>query len=335
MGVLRAGASLGMTGRYALHARQVKTGLELWASDHRVQLVVVDDEGSATRAVAAYQDLLDQGVEILLGPYGSGIVRRVAPVVCETGRVLWNHGGAADDLATPGLATVVAPASTYLRPLVELAQASGLDDVVIATGRGPFAEHVAAGGRRAAGALGLRPRRIGPASGVDLADATVSMRAGALRRALLVFAGTFDQDVAAIRRLRRAQRVEVGLVGCVAAGIDEFGRRLGPLAEGVVGPAQWWCRDEPVAVGPTGPAFVRGFERRFGHVPDYLAAQAAAAGYLAITTVARGYDPSDIQHWRTDTLLGPFRLDGSWQQTGYTPPAVRWRGGRRVPATTG
>jgi len=64
--------------------------------------------------VAAYQALLEDGVDILLGPYGSGTVRHVAPVVCGSGRLLWNHGGAADDLASPLLATAVAPASTYL-----------------------------------------------------------------------------------------------------------------------------------------------------------------------------------------------------------------------------
>jgi ABC-type branched-subunit amino acid transport system substrate-binding protein len=136
-----------------------------------------------------------------------------------------------------------------------------------------------------------------------------------------------------VRQLRGAG-VAVGLLGCVAAGIDEFGRRLGPLADGVVGPAQWWCRDRPVAVGPSGPEFVRRFESRFGHPPDCLAAQAAAAGYLAATAVTRGYGPGDVERWRTDTLLGRFRLDRSWRQAGYTPIAVRWRGGRRVPAST-
>jgi ABC-type branched-subunit amino acid transport system substrate-binding protein len=145
-------------------------------------------------------------------------------------------------------------------------------------------------------------------------------------------AGTFEEDVAVVRRLREA-RVEVGLLGCVAAGIDEFGRRLGRLADGVVGPAQWWCRDQPVDVGPPGPEFVHRFEERFGSPPDYLAAQAAAAGYLAAEALARGYGADDVREWRADTLLGPFRLDSSWRQGGYVPVAVQWRRGKRVLAT--
>jgi branched-chain amino acid transport system substrate-binding protein len=327
VGVLRAGVSLGLTGRYAVQSAQVRAGLDLWAADQPVELVIIDDQGSPSRAMAAYHGLLADGIELLLGPYGSGTVRHVAPVVCGSGRLLWNHGGAADDLASPLLATVVAPASTYLVSLLVLARDAGLVNVLVALGRGRFAEQVANGGRRAAESLGLRTRRVGNVGA--LVKATASRRSASLADAALVVAGTFEEDLAVVRRVREAG-VEVGLLGCVAAGIDEFGRRLGRLADGVVGPAQWWCRDHPVDVGPSGPEFVRRFEGRVGHSPDYLAAQAAAAGYLAAEAAARDYGADEVRRWQADTLLGPFRLDGSWRQAGYVPVAVQWRRGRRV-----
>jgi ABC-type branched-subunit amino acid transport system substrate-binding protein len=330
--VLRAGVSLGLTGRYAVQSAQVCAGLDLWAADQPVELVVIDDHGSASRAVAAYRALLADGIEILLGPYGSGTVRHVAPLVCGSGRLLWNHGGAADDLASPRLATVVAPASTYLTGLLVLSRNAGLDNVLVAPGRGRFAEHVAAGGERAAETLGLRARRIDAGDVMGLVEAAATRGSACLAEAALVVAGTFEEDVAVVRRVREA-RLEVGLLGCVAAGIDEFGRRLGRLADGVVGPAQWWCRDHSVDVGPPGPAFVRRFEGRVGHSPDYLAVQAAAAGYLAAEAVARGYGADDVREWKAGTLLGPFRLDSSWRQAGHVPVAVQWRRGRRVLAT--
>jgi branched-chain amino acid transport system substrate-binding protein len=329
VGVLRAGVSLGLTGRYAVQSAQVRAGLDLWAADQPVELVIIDDRGSPSRAVAAYDDLLADGIELLLGPYGSGTVRHVAPIVCGSGRLLWNHGGAADDLASPLLATVVAPASTYLASLLVLARDAGLVNVLMAIGRGRFAEQVVNGGRRAAESLGLRTRRIESGNVGALVEAAASRRSASLADAVLVVAGTFEEDLAVVRRVREA-RVEVGLLGCVAAGIDEFGRRLGRLADGVVGPAQWWCRHHPVDVGPSGPEFVRRFEGRVGHSPDYLAAQAAAAGYLAAEASARGYGADEVRRWQADSLLGPFRLDGSWRQAGYVPVAVQWRRGRRV-----
>jgi len=329
--VLRAGVSLGLTGRYAVQAREVKAGINLWAADQAVDLVIIDDRGSPGRAVAVYHDLVAGGIEILLGPYGSGTVRRVAPVVCGSGRVLWNHGGAADDLAASRLASVIAPASTYLYSLLGLARDAGLEQVVLAPGGGPFADQVAEGGRRAAETLGLRTRRVSADQADALVERASSSRAASLAAVALVFAGTFEEDVAAVRRVREAG-VEVGLLGCVAAGIDEFGHRLGRLADGVVAPAQWCSRDHPVDVGPSSPEFVRRFKWRFGRTPDYLSAQAAAAGYLAGEAAARGYRPDEVRRWRTDTLLGPFRLDSSWRQTGYAPVAVQWRRGRRVVA---
>ncbi|MGH9286850.1 MAG: hypothetical protein ACRD0V_00910 [Acidimicrobiales bacterium] len=213
-----------------------------------------------------------------------------------------------------------------------MARDAGLDTVVLAPGGGRFAQHVATGGQRAAEGLGMCTLVVRLSDVSARVDATASRASVSLAEAALVVVGTFEEDMAVVRRLREA-RVEVGLLGCVAAGIEEFGRRLGRLADGVVGPAQWWCRAHPVDVGPPGPEFVRRFEGRVGRSPDYLAAQAAAAGYLAAEALARGYRADDVREWRTDTLLGPFRLDRSWRQAGYVPVAVRWHRGKRVLVT--
>jgi hypothetical protein len=137
---------------------------------------------------------------------------------------------------------VVAPASSYLHRLVAVARAAGIDEVVVVPGTGRFAGQVAEGGRRAAEGVGMRARRVE----IDHWDAVVDQltlrAAGWLATAALIFAATFQQDMTAVREVREGG-VEVGLQGCVAAGVDEFGRRLGPWAEGVLGPAQWWCHD--------------------------------------------------------------------------------------------
>jgi len=99
---LRAAVTLGLTGRYAVQARDARVGLEPWAQDDHVGLHVDDDAGSPAVALAAYRKFLAGDFDILLGPYSSGLVRRVVATVCGAHRLLWNHGGAADDLARPG-----------------------------------------------------------------------------------------------------------------------------------------------------------------------------------------------------------------------------------------
>ena len=142
---------------------------------------------------------------------------------------------------------------------------------------------------------------------VDVAElASWRVPASLAGRGLLI-AGTFDQDVEAVRRIRTAA-VEVELVGCVGAGIDEFRARLGPLAEGVLAPVQWVNRDHPAEVGPTAATFARRFEARTGATPDYPAAQAAATGWLAAEATRRGLTADEVHqlaHLHTARRLRP------------------------------
>jgi hypothetical protein len=69
---LRAAVTLGVTGRYAVQARQARSGLELWASDDHVDLHIHDDTGSPTVAAAAYREFLAGNFDILLGPTAAG-----------------------------------------------------------------------------------------------------------------------------------------------------------------------------------------------------------------------------------------------------------------------
>jgi ABC-type branched-subunit amino acid transport system substrate-binding protein len=318
---LRAAATLGITGRYAVQAGQSRAGLQLWAEHDDIDLRIHDDLGSAAQAVDLYRHLLREDVDILLGPYSSGLVRRVAPVVCGAERLLWNHGGSADDVARPALVTVPAPASSYLRPLVQGGRDRGATGVVLLQGTGRFGEQVIDGAAQEATAAGLRVE----------AAAIRSWRVPAsLAQDAVLIAGTFDEDVDTVEGLRTAG-VEVALLGCVAAGIHHFGTLLGPLADGVVGPAQWVSRDDPAEIGPTGAAFARRFQDRFGRPADYPAAQAAATGWLAAEATRRGWDAEDVRRWRTTTLLGEFALDASWRQVGHAPVPVTWRGGRLGP----
>jgi hypothetical protein len=109
---------------------------------------------------------------------------------------------------------------------------------MVAPGVGRFASQVADGAREVARTGAAYPAGSRPASGVK---ATTSGRATLLGEGDGGVGGTFEEDVPGVRRVREAA-VAVGLLGCVAGGIDEVGRQLGLLADGAVGPARWRCR---------------------------------------------------------------------------------------------
>jgi ABC-type branched-subunit amino acid transport system substrate-binding protein len=293
--------------------------LELWAEEAGVRLMIIDDGGSRSAAIRAYAAWLHQGVDLLLGPYASGLVRVVAPLVCDAGRLLYNHGGSADDLVRPGLVSLPAPASTYFDGAVEEAMTRRVDRLLVARGPGPFARTVAEGAAARASERGLE------AETVTVGSLTAADAAGA---ALLVVA-RFEEDVAVVRRVRGWPRTPA-LLGAVAAGLPAFGEQLGGAAEDVLGPVQWWPSSRRPEVGPSGADFAGRYRRRTGREPSYVAAQAAAAGYLAYAAHRQGLAAETVRQWRTSTLLGGFALDASWRQVGHRVRTIRWQHGRML-----
>jgi ABC-type branched-subunit amino acid transport system substrate-binding protein len=313
-----AALTLSLTGPFARQGTQAAEGVRRWAERVEVQLTVVDDGGSADAAIHAYAEWVDS-VDLLLGPYSSGLVRATAPLVCDRGRVLWNHGGSADDLARPGVASLPAPASSYFEGVLDEAVTRRVDQVLIVGGPGQFARAVADGTTTGASERGL-PVRMVDATAVDLQEPD---------RTALLIVGRFDHDVAVVRQLR-ARRHAPTLLGAVAAGIPAFGQELGQAAEGILGPVQWWPTSRTPEIGPSGAEFVTLFRHRTGSEPSYVAAQAAAAGYLAHAAHHRGLAAPDLLRWQTSTLLGDFALDAAWRQVGHRITTVRWLDGRMV-----
>lgn len=320
--MVTAAATISLTGPLALQGRQAARGLELWAAAEEIQLRIFDDAGLPRRAGEMYRNWIDAPVDLLIGPYGSGLVRKVGPIASRSRTLLWNHGGSADDLARPYVVAVAAPASSYFRGAVELAYRRGLVRVVLAQGTGRFASEVISGAHRRAEELGVAAQTVPVAGWTD---------SRSLTNAAVFIAGTFTEDLALVEEIRDGRRP--ALLGCVAAGISEFGRRLGPAAEGIIGPVQWIPDAATPEVGPSGARFSQRYQSEYGEPPDYVAAQAAAAGYLAAAAQRRYYQHHQIQRWTTTTLLGSFALDESWRQVGYTPSIIEWRRGLQVLVT--
>jgi ABC-type branched-subunit amino acid transport system substrate-binding protein len=315
-----AAVTLSLTGPFARQGTEAAQGMEFWAEEAGVRLTVVDDRGVRSAALQAYTAWLGQSVDLLVGPYASGLVRAVAPLVCDAGRLLYNHGGSADDLARPGLVSLPAPASTYFHGAVQEAVARRVDRLLVARGPGRFAQAVAAGAVARASQQGIDAQTI------MMASLTAADVAGA---ALLVV-GRFEEDVAVVCRVRGWPRAPV-LLGAVAAGLRAFGEQLGEAAGEVVGPAQWWPSWRRPRVGPSGADFAGRYRRRTGREPSYVAAQAAAAGYLAHAAHRQGLAAETVPRWRTSTLLGDFALDDGWRQVGHRVVTIRWQHGRMVP----
>lgn len=319
---ISAALTLSLSGRYQRQGSEAAEAMRLWAETAGVRLILVDDQGSKDATLQAYSGWTET-VDLLIGPYASGLVRAITPLVRAAGRILWNHGGSADDLAQPGIASLPAPASSYFDGTIDLVADRKISRLLVAQAAGQFARAVTEGAIARASKRGIHTQSV-EASAVEGEDVS---------EAALLIAGPFEHDAAVVRGLRK-RRQSPALLAAVGAGISAFGRELGEAAEGVLGPAQWWPREEIPEIGPSGIDFASRYRRRTGRKPSYPAAQAAAAGYLAHAAHDNGLDEADVPQWATSTLLGKFALDEGWRQVGHRTTTILWRGGRMVPTSS-
>jgi ABC-type branched-subunit amino acid transport system substrate-binding protein len=343
-GRVLVGGVLSLSGRYAFQGRLAGAGLQQAVADVRTaggfhladrcvlpELVILDDGG--TRAgVRQSLDALT-GADLVVGPYGSDLVRAAGGWAAERGRVLWNHGGSADDVERlSGVVSVASPASRYLAAVLEaLARHRPSARVLVAVGRGGFGQHAAQGARQAAARLGMSVVGCVTHDEVpELPDADV-----------LLLAGSFEQDVALLRRLR-TRRV---MIGAVAAGLGAFADELGRQVEGVLAPTQW---EEglhfAVDLGPRPADVLRALRARVlptlsagirtSHV-EYPSAQAYAAVLMALHCVQDTGCVDDealavaARRLRCTTFFGRFGLAEDGRQLDHAMLVVQWRAGMK------
>jgi ABC-type branched-subunit amino acid transport system substrate-binding protein len=299
------GAPVPLTGRYSIQGAQVRAGLELWAAHTGGKLVLLDDASDPEQACRLHEELDRRGCRLVLGPYGSDSTRAVARAA--QGRVVWNHGAAADDVQRlPGVVSVSAPASRYLvalgRAVVRLRPGAR---VAVARASGRFAAFAVEGLEQQAGGLDLE--FVG-----DVRDAEAVLACGPVQWEIELF-----------------HRIGTGrlLLGGLSPGLAGFPELLGDDPEGLLAPVQW--HPDLGAQPELGPAIVA--------LDDYVAAQAYATCLIAARCLELEPDrPLAAAHrLRTTTFFGAFELGADGRQTGHRLSVVQWRGGRRelvVPA---
>jgi branched-chain amino acid transport system substrate-binding protein len=298
--------------------------LALWAGWHNdrfsppIELAVFDAHPDP---VAALKRSRQGAADLLFGPYGSG---PTAAVAAATSRLVWNHGGAWAPEAD-NLLTVLAPADTYFHGAIRAVRDSdaGVRTLCVLSSGTGFSDAVAQGAAAEATSLGLRAisgRLPGDAQPADM----------------LLVAGGFADETAAAHRLLPGNWRAAGFVG---AGVDEVLAALGPVREGLLGPAQWLAQAAPRPDdGPSAAEFVAAYRRRTGDEPPYPAAQAFAAGVIATRCLreagSTGDDALLAAACRLDvtTMFGRFRLDShTRRQVGHQVLTVQWQDGvRRV-----
>ena len=361
MAAITLGMTASLTGRYQGPGRQARAGVLAWiedmnqagglrVNDHAepqpVRLICYDDAGRGERCRDLTERLIvDDRVDLLLGPYASGLTRRAAAAAEQHQRVLWNHGGSTDAVYRNGHAWVVGiltPASRYFHGVIDAAldAAPLLRRVAILHGvTGAFPRDVAAGAAEYCRARGIADaQRIPYAPDTD--DFTPLLQSlQAEPPDMLLGVGRIEDDL----RLA-AQLANIGLplkaVGLIVAPLQHFHATLGTAANGFIGPSQW----EPGVVtqpdyGPSTAEVLRSLQRyATADVNiDYPMAQ-AYAGCLVMQRcieTAGTLDQAALRQVAGEldftTFYGRYRIDPhTGRQLGHVMPVVQWRQDAKV-----
>ena len=366
---LKVGIPASLSGQFQVQGRQALAGLQAWAGDVNgsggiwvrqlgerltVTLRHYDDGSRSDQARRATQRLISEDkVDLLFGPYSSGLTRAAAEVASGNSCLLWNQGGASDAIhqqGNPWVVSILSPASEYLAGLPALVRQSNPRAcrlAIIRAATGSFSQAVSDGMEKQALATGFElvlKREFDPAitDFFDILDAVEKALPD-----LLLGVGRIQNDLLLARQI--AQRGNsFGAVAIVAAPIQQFKNHLSDAAEGFLGPSQWEVtaqRPAPVEGGPPdyGPTVAQVLESvgasgaASGAEVDYPLVQAYAAGLVAQRCVeeAGSLEPRSLREAAASldfsTFYGRFRIDSSTgRQMGRSPLIVQWQQGRKV-----
>ncbi|HLE26300.1 MAG TPA: amino acid ABC transporter substrate-binding protein [Thermodesulfobacteriota bacterium] len=354
---IKLGVSISLSGRYSVQGTESFDGLTLWVKDTNqsggilikkkgkkipVNLIYYDDGSSSeTCKILIDKLIIKDKVDVLIGPYSSGLTLSAAPIVDKYKKILWNHGGSSDEIFEKGFRYIVSttsPASKYLHGIIDMVRTIDKEAKKIALIQADdsgFSTNVAEGAKRYGKEKGFQVTNFKYQSGTkDFSFLLNNVKQN--NPDIILSAGRAEDDLILAKQILE-HKVVAKAIGLVVAGIKHFKEQLGKDAEGFLGPTQWerGIKIKP-DFGPTPEEFFKRFKETYGKEPDYPAAQ----GYNIGLVIQKGIEESgtleDISIRETAgrtqfrTFYGDFKIDPvTGNQIGHKMVIVQWQGSNK------
>lgn len=298
------GAAVSLTGKYNTEGKNTKDGYDLavkrinemggvkvGGKSYKLKVQYYDDESDAARAVQLAERLIQQdGIKFILGPYSSPITVAMAPITEKHKIPMVEGNGASRALFNKGyryLFAVLSTSEQYLTEAVALAAAEAKK-----AGRDPKTMKVALVVENDAFSLDVRAgvvedvQRHGMQLVIDdkmpkeINDLSATLtKVKALQPDLLVVSG-HARGATLITRQIGEMKVNVPMLAithCDTAQVNDQAK-FGKNAENMLC-AQQWAPELNYKDKWFGPAadYAKRFEKEFGYVPPYQAAESTAS----------------------------------------------------------
>ncbi len=337
------GAAVSFTGKYSTNGKHTKNGYDLavkrinekggvtvGGKSYKIAIKYYDDESTPARAGQLADRLIKQdGVKFILGPYGSGPTKGMAPITEKYKIPMVEGNGASRSLFNKGykyLFAVLSTSEQYLAESINLLgeqfKAAGKDPktakVAIAVENDPFSMDIRAGVIDDAKRWGMKVV-IDDKLPKELTDMTATLtKVKALRPDALIVSGHSKGAALAVRQTAQ-MKVDVPMLAithCEAA--DVVGKFAGD-ANYTLCATQWaptmTYKDD--YFGFAGD-YAKDFEAEYGYVPPYQAAESTAAVLVYVDAIKRAnsFDTEKVRESLAATNIQTFYGWVDFDETG-------------------
>jgi branched-chain amino acid transport system substrate-binding protein len=344
---IRIGASVSTTGSNGRTGLYQQEAYKLWEAQKNasggllgrpVEMVIYDDQSDPTTGSRLYEKLITEDkVDLVLGPYSSGVTLAAAQITARYGYPMLVAGASAGEIWDSGFQYVFGVysiAQDYFKDIIlNIAPAQGYttaaviyEDAVfpMSTGQGAVAHAKDAG-------IEVVLEESYPQKATDVSSVLTRIRD--LNPDMLIGGSYLPDSVLIVRQAKELDLNPKLYAFSVGAAQPDFVETLGADANWVLGPSMW----EPEIDTEGNTDFLAAYKQMWNRDPDYH----AATGYAGCQILERGVTDVgslDLEALRDEllgltmqTILpGEYKVDETGKQIGHIPLTVQWQDGAKV-----
>ncbi len=339
------GATVALTGKYAKAGQEQLNGYQVWVDEinqrggllgKQVRLIHYDDLSKADRSADLYEQLITKDkVDLLLGPYSSGITMKASTVTEAHDFPMVASGASSNKIWSRGYQNIFgtyAPAESFMKPVMEFASSKGLKRVAFTYANTAFPQSVIKGAKEQVHLLDMEivADESYPKETTEFGTIVEKLKQSTPD---VVIGGTYFPDSKALISQARMQDVNAKIFAFTVGPLNpKFGSELGVNADGIMGVSLW----EPTLNFPGVKDFTERYETRYGYQPGSHAAGGYGAGMVLESAVkeAKSLDRTQLRsallNLKTTTTFGHYAVDASGMQVAKGTYVIQWNNGRKT-----
>ena len=357
-GVLTLGSSLALTGATAKEGTYTREGYEVCQKvindkggiaagnkTYTLDIKFQDDTSKADVSAQLVDKYNDDGIKLILGPYGSGPTEAVAAVIERNGQVMADSAGADDKIFAKGYRrsfAVLSPATSYVASIVtaisELASPKPKTMAFISADDG-FSKTASAAGVQKAKDLGFEvvADESVPNQTTDVSSALTKIKPK--NPDVIIGSVHLSEGIAIVKQSAELGIKPMVFAETVAPPTPDFATTLAASAEGVLGSTQWTQKTTgSEKFFGTATDYAKTFAAQFGgRQPTYHNAEATAACLAIALAVqkAGSTEPDQVRDAMstldTPSFFGPIKFNASGMNVTKQMGVIQIQGGKAVP----